>query len=98
MKYRMVRFRVRASEVGAAEKAIIEFVGQVADEPGTLRYDAYKEADGQTFVHVMTFTGAQSEVDHRETAYAKAFVAKLRPLCEVEPEFTDIGKVAGSGR
>ena len=46
MKYRSSRFRVRASEVAAAEKSIIAFVSKVADEPGTLRYESFREADG----------------------------------------------------
>ena len=46
MRWRIARFRVRASEAAAAEKAIIAFVSKVADEPGTLRYESFREADG----------------------------------------------------
>ena len=55
MNYRVARFRVRPSEVAAAEKAIIAFVAQVADEPGTLRYESFREPDGVSYLHVMIF-------------------------------------------
>ena len=53
MRYRVARFRVRSSEVAAAEKAMIAFVSKVADEPGTLRYESFREADGISYLHFM---------------------------------------------
>ena len=55
MRWRIARFRVRASEADAAEKAIIAFVSKVADEPGTLRYESFREADGVSYLHLMAF-------------------------------------------
>ncbi len=98
MKHRIARFKVRASEVAAAEKAIIEFVARVADEPGTLRYDSFREADGVTYIHFMTFADEDAEKAHRETDHVKKFVAELYPRCEVQPVFTDLKKISGAGR
>ncbi|MCA1829284.1 MAG: antibiotic biosynthesis monooxygenase [Myxococcales bacterium] len=98
MRYRIARFKVRPSEVGAAEKAIIDFVAKVADEPGTLRYDSYREADGVSYVHFMTFADDAAEKEHRETDHVKKFVADLYPRCEVQPSFTDLKKISGAGR
>jgi autoinducer 2-degrading protein len=98
MRHRIARFKVRASEVGAAEKAIIEFVAKVADEPGTLRYESFREADGVTYVHFMTFADEAAEKAHRETDHVKKFVADLYPRCEVQPAFTDLKKISGAGR
>jgi autoinducer 2-degrading protein len=98
MRHRIARFKVRASEVGAAEKAIIEFVSKVADEPGTLRYESYREADGVTYVHFMTFADEAAEKAHRETDHVKKFVADLYPRCEVQPVFVDLKKISGAGR
>ena len=98
MKYRIARFKVRASEVAAAEKAIIEFVAKVADEPGTLRYESFREADGLSYVHFMSFADDEAERAHRETDHLKKFVADLYRRCEVQPVFTDLKKISGAGR
>ena len=98
MNYRIARFRVRASEVPAVEKAIIAFVGQVADEPGTLRYESFREPDGVSYVQVMIFADDDAQAKHGQTAHMKAFVAELYPRCEAEPVFTDLKKVSGAGR
>jgi quinol monooxygenase YgiN len=98
MKWRMARFRVRTSEVAAAEKAVIAFVAKVADEPGTLRYESFREPDGVSYVHVMAFADDAAEEAHRQTEHAKQFVADLYPKCDVEPVFTDLKMISGAGR
>jgi quinol monooxygenase YgiN len=98
MRHRIARFRVRPAEVAAAERAIIEFVARVADEPGTLRYESFREADGVSYVHVMTFADDAAEEAHRGTEHVKKFVADLYPRCEVQPVFTDLKKISGAGR
>ncbi len=98
MRWRIARFRVRASEVAAAEKAIIAFVSKVADEPGTLRYESFREADGVSYVHLMAFADADAEEAHKTTDYLKQFVADLYPRCEAQPVFTDVKMVSGAGR
>lgn len=98
MKYRSTRFRVRKSEVAAAEKAIIEFVAKVADEPGTLRYESFREADGVSYLHFMSFADDAAEEAHGQTDHMKRFVAELYPKCEVQPVFSDLRMVSGAGR
>jgi len=98
MKYRTARFRVRQTEVAAAEKAIIAFVSQVADEPGTLRYESFREADGVSYLHLMAFADDAAEEAHRQTEHVKQFVAELYPKCEAQPVFTDLRMVSGAGR
>lgn len=98
MRHRIARFKVRASEVAAAEKAIIAFVAKVADEPGTLRYESYREEDGVSFIHFMSFADDAAEAAHRQTDHVKKFVAELYPKCEVPPSFTDVKMVSGAGR
>ncbi|HEY6852625.1 MAG TPA: antibiotic biosynthesis monooxygenase [Gemmatimonadales bacterium] len=98
MNYRIARFKVRASEAPAVEKAIIAFVGQVADEPGTLRYESFREPDGVSYVHLMIFADDDAQAKHEGTAHMKAFLAELHPRCEEGPVFTDLGKVSGAGR
>lgn len=98
MNYRIVRFRVRPSEVPAVEKAIIAFVAQVADEPGTLRYESFREPDGVSYVHVMIFADDEARAKHEQTAHVKTFVADIQPRCEAGPVYTDLRKVSGAGR
>jgi len=98
MKYRLARFRVRASEVAAAERAIIAFVAKVADEPGTLRYESLREADGVSYVHLMAFADDAAEQSHREADHVKRFAAELYPSCDQQPVFTDLKMISGAGR
>jgi quinol monooxygenase YgiN len=98
MKYRTARFRVRASEVAAAEKAIIAFVAKVADEPGTLRYESFREADGVSYVHLMGFADEAAEQAHGQTDHLKKFLADLSPKCDQPPVFADLKMVSGAGR
>ena len=98
MRYRIARFRVRASEAAAAEKAIIAFVAKVADEPMTLRYESFREPDGVSYLHLMAFADDAAEEAHRETGHMKEFVAALYPKCEVQPVFAELKMVSGAGR
>jgi len=98
MKYRIARFRVRASEVAAAERTIIAFVAKVADEPGTLRYESFREADGVSYVHLMAFADDAAEQAHRETDHLKRFAAELSPRCDQQPVFNDLKMISGAGR
>jgi quinol monooxygenase YgiN len=98
MRWRTARFRVRASEAAAAEKAIIAFVSKVADEPGTLRYESFREADGVSYLHLMAFADEAAEEAHKQTDYVKQFVADLYPRCDMQPVFADLTMVSGAGR
>jgi quinol monooxygenase YgiN len=98
MKHRIARFKVRAAEVAAAEKAIIAFVSKVADEPGTLRYESLREEDGVSFIHFMSFADDAAAAAHGQTDHRKKFIAELSPKCEVQPSFTDLKMISGAGR
>ena len=98
MKYRTARFRIRASEAAAAEKAIIAFVAKVADEPGTLRYESFRESDGLSYLHLMGFADDAAEQAHQKTDHLRKFMAELSPRCDQPPVFTDLKMVSGSGR
>jgi quinol monooxygenase YgiN len=98
MKYRIMRFRIRRSELAAAEKAIVEFVSKVSDEPGTLRYESFREADGVSYVHLMAFADDKAEEAHEKTEHGKKFAAALSQKCEAQPAFTDLKMISGAGR
>jgi quinol monooxygenase YgiN len=73
-------------------------VARVADEPGTLRYESFREADGVSYVHFMSFADDAAEQAHGQTDHMKQFVAALYPKCEGQPVFTDLKMVSGAGR
>ena len=98
MNWRTLSFRVRAGEVAAVEKAIIAFVAEVADEPGTLRYEAFRQADGVSYLLLAGFADRAAEEAHRGSAHAKRFLAEVSPKCEVPPALGDLRMVSGAGR
>jgi quinol monooxygenase YgiN len=98
MKYRIARFRVRKTEVAAAEKAIIAFVSKVADEPGTLRYESFREVDGVSYLQLMGFADEAAEEAHRQTEHGKQFAAVLDSICEAPPIFSEVKMISGAGR
>jgi quinol monooxygenase YgiN len=98
MKWRVAKFRVRPAEAAAAEKAIIAFVAKVADEPGTLRYESFREADGVSYLHLVGFADDAGQEAHERTEHLRRFVAELGPMCEAQPVFADLKMVSGAGR
>jgi quinol monooxygenase YgiN len=89
---------VRPAEAAAAEKAIVAFVAKVADEPGTLRYESFREADGISYFHLVGFADDAAQEAHERTEHLRRFVAELGSMCEVQPVFTDLKMVSGAGR
>lgn len=96
MIHRTARYRVRQGHVDEAVDAIEAFVDAVAEEEGTLRYEAFHAGDRE-FVHVMTFVDADAEEAHRSAPHTERFVGELYPLCDVEPVFEELSPVAGTG-
>ena len=77
------------------DSIIKEFISNIkAKEPNTTMYRSFqvKETPCQ-FSHMISFTDAVAEEVHRKTAYSKAFVAKLYPLCVEPPVFTYFDEV-----
>ena len=84
---KMVRYRVKADEVGAVRAAIEEFVDAIAEhEPNTI-YGSLLADDGVSFVHAMAFPDAKAEERHRTAEHTERFVELLYPKCDQEPQF-----------
>jgi quinol monooxygenase YgiN len=85
----LARYQVRPEAVDRCLAAIHEFVAYVrANEPGTLRYDAWQERDNPTrFVHSFVFRDAQAHRAHSASAEVKRFAAVLYPECLAPVEF-----------
>jgi len=98
MIVRTASYRVYPGEVERCLEAIREFVTAVADEPGTLAYEAYRLEDGVSFLHFMRFSDADAEARHRTTPHVKTFVERLYPRCEQPPVFDALEPVASARR
>jgi quinol monooxygenase YgiN len=98
MSIRIARFHVEPQHLDRAALAIEEFTRSVGErEPGTLRYESFRDANGG-FVHVMEFVDAAAELAHRGTEHVRRFVDVLYPLCDEKPTFTDMTPVAQAHR
>ncbi|MBI4410715.1 MAG: hypothetical protein HY561_13475, partial [Gemmatimonadetes bacterium] len=79
---KVARYRVKATELGTVESAILEFVAAVRRAEAHTVYEAYRQPDGVTFLHFMSFANAGAEQMHRQAPYTLRFVDVLYPRCE----------------
>lgn len=93
MRRVMVRYRVKPQRVEEHEgyvRAVFAELAQTA--PAGIRYGAYKEADGVSFVHIAFVAAARNPLD--AVAAFKAFLAGIRERCDEPPttvELTELG-------
>jgi quinol monooxygenase YgiN len=87
----LARYQVRPEALDKCLAAVHEFVGYVrANEPGTLRYEVWKEHDNPTrFVHIFVFRDAEADRIHSESAEVEKFASVLYPECLAPVEFID---------
>jgi quinol monooxygenase YgiN len=96
----LARYQVRPEALERCLAAIREFVAYVrANEPGTLRYEVWQEAEDPTrFVHLFVFRDIEADQRHSESAEVKKFASVLYPECLAPVEFIDYQQVASSRR
>ena len=94
----MVRYKVRADEAAANERAIQDVFAQLSErQPPGIEYASFKLDDGVSFVH---FFSAEAEDDRhalRALPAFQAFAAAVRERCEEQPVVTQLTE-AGSYR
>ena len=98
MEHIFIIFKVKKDKIEEAKKLIKEFVPQIKEhEPGTTNYKCFQEKSDETsFIHIITFKDEAAEEYHRRTEYAKNFVDKLYPICEAEPEFSELNLICSN--
>lgn len=97
MIYKIAEYKIREKVLAESLEDIQVFTKAIkGNEPDTLLYEAYQKDDGVSFIHFMVFKDAKAEEAHRETEHVNRFVEVLYPLCEEEPVFTDITKIAST--
>ena len=92
MIIKLARYQVRHDAVPQALELVKTFVDEVTrKEGGTAKYEAYQhKAEPTRFTHFMAFRTPSAEQYHQKTAWSKAFVEKLHPLCVEPPAFEEI--------
>jgi len=96
----IVRYKVKPEAVAENESlshAVFDRVRR--DAPEGITYSLFKEADGQSFVHLFLNTGEDSSDVLTETREFAAFSADISARCEIPPEVTrlTVGQVDSYG-
>ena len=97
----IVRYKVKPEAVAENEKlshAVFDRVRR--DAPSGIAYTLFKEADGQSFVHLFLNAREDSSDVLTETSEFQAFTADISARCEVPPEVTrlSVGEVDSYGK
>lgn len=92
----MVRYRVKPDRVFEHETLIREvFVELAKAAPAGIRYGAFKQADGVSFVHLAFITAEKNPLD--AIAAFKAFGERIKERCDELPVVTDLAPVGAFG-
>jgi hypothetical protein len=96
MRRVIVSYKVKAERVEEHEALIRAVFDELAKEaPAGIRYGAFKQADGVSFVHV-AFVSAETNPLDALGAF-KAFTAKIRERCVEPPTVVDLTEVGVFG-
>ena len=93
MKTVMVRYKLKPESVAENEALITQVFVQIArDKPAGMRYQAFKQADGVSFVHVSAFDQADANPLIQLEAF-KAFTAGIKERCVEQPAVVELQQV-----
>ena len=92
----MVTYKVKKTAIEDAKMLVREFVEQIKlNEEDTLMYRALQHSDDPSvFVHYMTFEDEYGEKQHRNSNYTAEFTEELQALCDEQPKFIDLKRIA----
>lgn len=98
MRIVMVRYKVKPERVTEHEALIADVFKELAQtSPAGFRYNAYKQLDGVSFVHVARVEGDSSVLQN--VAAFKAFTAGVTERCDEAPvslDYTELAAYASS--
>src|SRR4051812_28023907 len=96
MRRTIVRYKVKPDRVAEHEALIQAVFAELATtKPGGLRYGAFKQADGVSFVH---FAIAESDTNPLDKVAAfKAFTANIKDRCDEPPVSAQLDAIATYG-
>jgi hypothetical protein len=96
MRRVIVRYKVKKERVEEHEaliRAVFEELAQAA--PPGIRYGAFKQSDGVSFVHVAFIDAEKNPLD--AIAAFKAFTARIGERCDEPPQAIDLATVGAYG-
>jgi hypothetical protein len=92
----MVRYRVKRSRVAEHEKLLrAVFVELKKTAPAGIRYGAFKQPDGVSFVHVAFLEGKKNPLD--AIAAFEAFTAEIGERCDEPPAPVNLEEMGAYG-
>jgi len=96
MIHKMVTYKVKKDSLDEAKTLVREFVENIKlNEEDTLLYRSLQQSDDPTkFVHFMSFQDDYAEEQHRKSNYCEEFTDSIYPLCDEDPKFTDLSRLA----
>jgi hypothetical protein len=96
MRRVMVRYKVKPERVAEHEALIRDVFEALAKAPPEgLRYGAFKQPDGLSFVHIAFVAAAKNPLDALPAF--KAFTARIGERCEGPPVVADLDAVGAFG-
>ncbi len=96
MRRVMVSYKVKPDRVVEHEALIRAVFGELAAAaPAGIRYGAFKQPDGASFVHVAFIEAEKNPLD--AIAAFKAFTAKIRERCDTPPATVELEEIGAFG-
>ena len=96
MRRTIVRYKVKPDRVAEHEALIQAVFAELAtSQPAGLRYGAFKQGDGVSFVHFAIVEGDTNPLD--SVAAFKAFGANIKDRCDEPPVVTQLQGVGTYG-
>lgn len=96
MRRTIVRYKLKPERVTEHESLIQAVFAELSTtKPAGLRYGAYKQADGVSFVHFAIIEGDKNPLD--AIAAFKAFGAGIKDRCDEPPTVTQVEVVGVYG-
>jgi hypothetical protein len=96
MRRVIVRYKVKKERLEEHETLVRAVFDELArTSPPGIRYAAFKQPDGATFLHVAFIDASENPLD--AIGAFGAFTARIRDRCEIPPEVTDLTTVGAFG-
>lgn len=92
----MVRYKVKSDRVGEHEALIRDvFIELTKTAPAGIRYGAFRQTDGVSFVHIALIAAEKNPLD--AIAAFKAFGERIKERCDELPVVTELTSIGAFG-
>ena len=92
----MVRYKVKPDRIEEHEKLIRDVFAELAlSSPAGIRYGAFKQKDGLSFVHLALITAENNPLD--AIAAFRAFSERIKERCDEPPNVIDLTPIGVFG-